>query len=105
MRARAIYCALSYGVRPWWMYEGRCHYAPMTYGAHLRMNLAYAWRWIARRETAEDVAFECEVNGAPEDRALTDAELGRPADLGAVVRVHVDGRQIADVAVDATSRR
>lgn len=62
MRARAICCALSYGLRPWRMYERRCHYAPMTYGEHLRMNLAYVWRWITRRETAEDVAFEREVN-------------------------------------------
>ena len=64
MRLRAIWCSLSYGVRPWWMYEDECHYAPMTYRQHLRLNLSYAWSWITFRETKADRAFEREVNAA-----------------------------------------
>lgn len=64
MRLRAICCALSYGLRPWWLYERSSHYAPLTYGQHLRMNLGVIWRWATFRETAEDIAFEREVNGA-----------------------------------------
>jgi hypothetical protein len=99
MRARAIWCALSYGLRPWWMYEGSSHYAPLTYRQHVRMNLGVAWRWITRRETAEDIAFEREVNGSQP-----------PAEPAPAVhvQVHLDGRQIAThvatAVADATAR-
>lgn len=66
MRLRAIRCALWFGVRPYWMYEDTPHYAPMSYRRHLTMNLAYAWSWLTFRETAEDRAFEVEVNGRRE---------------------------------------
>ena len=57
MRARQIWCALSYGIRPWWMYEDECHYEGMSYGEHLRINLALAWRWATGRQTDDDVRF------------------------------------------------
>jgi hypothetical protein len=63
MRARAIWCCLWFGIRPWWMYEDECHYAPMSYGEHLRMNLASAGRWLTFRETTGDIEFEEAVNG------------------------------------------
>lgn len=62
MRLRAIWSCLWFGVRPWWMYEEACHYSPMTYRQHLRLNLSYAWSWITFRETEADRAFEREVN-------------------------------------------
>jgi hypothetical protein len=62
MRARAIACALFYGLAPWRLYERACHYSPMSYRAHLAMNLGYAWIWLTGRESAEDRAFELEVN-------------------------------------------
>lgn len=61
-RLRAIYYALSYGLRPHWLYEDTPHYAPMTYGEHLRLNLAYALRWLTWRDTDEDRRFEKEKN-------------------------------------------
>jgi hypothetical protein len=63
MRWRAIACALFYGFVPSRFYEPTPHFEPMTYFAHLRMNLAYAWVWATRREDAVDRAFEREVNG------------------------------------------
>jgi len=68
MRARAIACALWYGILPWWMYEDRCHYPGMTYLQHLRLNLRYAWTWISGRETTDDVAFELSTNSTREGR-------------------------------------
>lgn len=62
MRRRAIYCCLKYGLLPWWFYESRCHYFPMTYMAHLRQNLVYAFVWLTFRESAEDCEFEARVN-------------------------------------------
>jgi hypothetical protein len=64
VRARAIFCALRFGVLPWWTYERTPHYAPMSYWAHLGENLAYALRWLRGREDDEDRAFEREVNGS-----------------------------------------
>lgn len=63
IRLRAIRAALWFGARPYWMYEDSPHYAPMSYGRHLRMNLAYAWCWLTFRETAGDRLFEANVNG------------------------------------------
>jgi hypothetical protein len=64
VRLRAISCALWYGVLPWQIYEDECHYVPMSYLAHLWMNLGHAFRWVAFRETDEDRRFEAEVNGS-----------------------------------------
>lgn len=94
MRARAIYCALSYGLRPWWMYEGTSHYAPMTYWRHLRLNLALAWRWATRRETAEDVAFEREVNGV---------EAAAQPSPTVHVHAYVDGQKIAEAVATSVA--
>jgi hypothetical protein len=63
VRARAIYFALVYGLRPWWMYESESHYAPMSYRQHLAMNLGVIWRWSTGRETEDDRHFERAVNG------------------------------------------
>jgi hypothetical protein len=63
IRARAIACALWFGLLPWRFYEDECHYAPMGYLGHLWLNLTYAACWLTRRETAADHAFELEVNG------------------------------------------
>lgn len=62
MRIRAIACALFYGLVPSRLYERTPHYAPLTYMQHLGMNIAYAFRWLSLRETAEDRQFEREVN-------------------------------------------
>ncbi len=64
MRVRAIACAAFYGLAPYWLYEDSPHYAPMSYLAHLWMNVAYGFRWLTFRETAEDRRFEREVNRA-----------------------------------------
>lgn len=64
MRTRAVACALWFGLLPWWLYERRCHYLGMTYGAHLWLNLRYGLAWATWRETAGDVLFEWDVNGA-----------------------------------------
>lgn len=57
VRARAIGNAVKYGLLPSRFYENECHY-DCGYLAHLAMNLAYAWRWLTWRETAEDREFE-----------------------------------------------
>lgn len=67
MRARAVWCCLWYGVWPWWMYERAPHYG-CGYWAHLWLNLRYAARWVARRETREDREFELAVNARPARR-------------------------------------
>ncbi len=56
MRARAIWEALWFGIRPSWMYEATPHY-DCGYRRHLAMNLALAWRWATWRETDDDRAF------------------------------------------------
>lgn len=69
MRARAIGCALFYGVLPWRVYERECHYAPMSYSdrrSHLWMNLQLAARWATGREAQDDREFEQAVNGSRE---------------------------------------
>ncbi len=76
LRSRAIWFALKYGVLPWWAYESECHYEAEGVGgypAHLRVNLRLAWRWATFAESADDVAFEREVN---RDLPLF-ADLGR----------------------------
>jgi hypothetical protein len=74
LRARAIWFALKYGVLPWWIYESECHYeaaGASGYVPHLRVNLRLAWRWATFAESADDVAFEDEVNeGLPLFRDL-----------------------------------
>jgi hypothetical protein len=62
VRLRAIGYALWYGLLPWWCYEQECHYAGMSYGAHLLMNLGYAWVWATWQEDAEGWEFEADVN-------------------------------------------
>jgi hypothetical protein len=65
LRARAIWFALKYGVLPWWLYESECHYeaeGASGYLAHLRVNLGLVLRWVTFTESADDVAFEREVN-------------------------------------------
>lgn len=64
MRLGAIWCCLWFGLRPWWLYEDECHYSPMSYREHLKLNLSYAWIWLRFRETEGDRAFEREVNAA-----------------------------------------
>jgi hypothetical protein len=65
MRTRAIFCALWFGVLPWWVYERECHYRPIGYWRHLLQNLGYAWRWMRKREDAADRAFEAAANVRP----------------------------------------
>jgi hypothetical protein len=65
LRMRAIWFALKYGVLPRWLYESECHYeaeGASGFFAHLRLNLCLAWRWATFSESADDVAFEREVN-------------------------------------------
>jgi hypothetical protein len=62
MRRRAIWCALKFGLLPWWLYEEEKHYAGMGYWAHLWLNLRYGARWLLHREDGGDRAFEMEVN-------------------------------------------
>jgi hypothetical protein len=65
LRARAIWFALKYGVLPWWLYESECHYegeGVRGYLPHRLVNLGLAWRWASFAESADDVAFEREVN-------------------------------------------
>lgn len=62
-RARAVTRALWFGLLPWRLYERECHYAGMSYLAHLGMNLAVAWRWLTGGETNADRNFELDVNG------------------------------------------
>lgn len=61
IRRRAIWCALKYGLLPWRAYEREKHYDKGYFG-HAGMNIAYAWRWLRRRETDEDIEFEQRVN-------------------------------------------
>lgn len=65
MRARAIVCALWFGLLPWWIYEERCHFRPWGYWRHLAHNLGYAWRWVTLRETVGDTRFELQTNARP----------------------------------------
>lgn len=55
-RGKQIRDALWYGLRPSWMYEREPHY-DCGYLRHAAMNVALAWRWATRRETAADVEF------------------------------------------------
>jgi hypothetical protein len=80
MRLRAIVCAAFYAVAPYWLYEDEPHYAPMGYLAHLWMNLGYAARWVAGRETDDDRAFELEVNG-PNERTNMNLLQKRPTEV------------------------
>lgn len=43
-RAKQIWECLSFGLRPWWMYERTCHYQGWSYWRHLAVNLRLAWR-------------------------------------------------------------
>lgn len=95
MRARAILYALSYGIRPWWMYERVSHYAPMTYRQHLLMNLRLAWRWLTRQETRDDVLFEIQVNGADDPRA-EDTDDGWAYRIWLAQAVHENDHDVAD---------
>lgn len=61
LRRRAIYCALKYGLLPSWTYERERHYDG-SYWAHLRLNVAYAWRWLMWRQTVADCRFERKTN-------------------------------------------
>lgn len=83
MRLRAICCALKYGLLPSRLYEEHPHHG-LSYLGHLRLNLAYAWRWLTLRESAEDREFERLVNHAP-DRwfsvAAIEAEVARLLEL------------------------
>lgn len=63
VRARAIGCALLYGIAPSRMYERERHYA-CSYWTHLRMNLAIAIRWATWNETSADREFEVSTNGS-----------------------------------------
>lgn len=60
MRARAVRCGLFYGLAPYWLYEPAPHYGcgARAYVAHAQLNLRLAARWMARRETADDIEFE-----------------------------------------------
>lgn len=62
MRTRAVFCALCFGLLPWWVYEPTCHYAGESYGAHLLRNLRLAWLWLTGRQRFGDVRFEVETN-------------------------------------------
>lgn len=64
MRARAIFCALLYGLLPSRCYEAIPHY-DCGYWAHLGVNLRYAARWATWREDEGDRAFERSVNARP----------------------------------------
>lgn len=56
VRSKQIRDALWFGLRPSWMYESTPHYGG-GYLHHAAMNVALAWRWAWRRETAEDIEF------------------------------------------------
>lgn len=62
LRARAIGCCIFYGLAPHWLYEDEPHYAPLSYLGHLWLNIVYGLRWLTFRESAQDRAFEREVN-------------------------------------------
>lgn len=62
-RLRAIALAAFYGIAPYWLYEDRPHYAPMSYLGHLWLNSVYSLRWLTFREDEGDWRFEREVNG------------------------------------------
>ena len=64
IRARAVWCAIWFGVMPWWVYEDVPHY-DCGYLPHLRLNLGYAWMWLRGCETDEDREFERTVNTRP----------------------------------------
>lgn len=74
MRARAVLNALKYGFLPSRLYEDDPHH-DLGYWTHLWMNLAYAWRWVTRTETASDRSFE---NGEPEPRSYRDYKTRPP---------------------------
>lgn len=61
MRMRAIFCALYFGILPYWCYEKTRHYQ-CSYWQHLMINLKYAWRWLSFTETAKDIEFEKRTN-------------------------------------------
>lgn len=61
MRIKAIYCALKFGILPYWCYEQKRHYK-CSYIQHLLINTKYAFRWFTFRESENDIQFEKETN-------------------------------------------
>jgi len=61
MRARAIFFCLLYGLLPWWAYERERHYQ-CSWWEHLKINAAYAWRWLTFQEDESDREFERSTN-------------------------------------------
>jgi hypothetical protein len=61
IRIRAIFCALWFGIMPYWVYERHCHYR-RGYWKHLKLNLETAMLWILFREKPSWHQFERDVN-------------------------------------------
>lgn len=66
-RFEQIRKALWFGLRPSWMYEREPHY-DCGYLRHAAMNVALAWRWATRRETADDIDFALSMEKGPYSR-------------------------------------